>query len=339
MEQKKILDGREFSVDHIFFCAPHKKNMTTDLALLAPGWGNSNSPANSDTEADIASQTSEKAPRKEKRPAGANRWTFTWNNFPEDFLEQLAPAFLGTLWVAGKEFAPSTGTPHLQGYVEFPKKVRPIGYKGIPKTIHWGDKNGKPARGTRNENYDYCVKDGDFYGNMTREREKISMEIEEDDILKWDDMLPWGREVVEMVDGRLPDKLDRRIFWIWSSAGKQQKTEVARYLCYHHDAVVIQGGRKHVLAVAYKNPAPIYILTVPRTDEGFVSYASIELIKDSLYMSAFGVEATGMVNRKKPWVIVIGNFGPDKSKLSEDRWVERRVDPEVKKYAPDPWEL
>jgi len=313
--------------------------MTTDLALLAPGWGNSNSPANTDTEADLASQTSEKAPLKETRPAGALRWTFTWNNFPEDFLEQLAPAFLGTLWVAGKEFAPSTGTPHLQGYVEFRKKVRPIGYKGIPKTIHWGDKNGKPARGTRNENYDYCVKDGDFVGNMTREREKINMDIDEENVITLDDMYPWGRELVKMVDGCLPDKRDRKIYWYWSSAGCMMKTETARYLCYYHDAVVIQGGRKHVLAVACKCKAPIYILIVPRTDEGFVSYASIELIKDALYMSAFGVEATEPVNRKKPWVIVMANFPFKKTALSEDRWVEHRVDLPVEKYAPDPWEL
>jgi len=43
-------------------------------------------------------------------------------------------------------------------------------------------------------------------------------------------------------------------------------------------------------------------------------------------MSGFGVKATGMVNRKKPWVIIMANFPPDTSSLSEDRWVVHNVD-------------
>ena len=185
-------------------------------------------------------------------------------------------------------------------------------------------------KGTVKDSQAYCSKSetriGPYVSNV---RTPICMDIEDDDIIPFDEIYPWGQDLIRMCDGCLPDKKDRRIFWFWSELGKMTKTESARYLVHFHDAIVIQGGRKHVLAVGYKCPAPIYILLVPRSDEGFVSYASIELLKDSLYMSAFGTEATGPVNRKKPWVIVMANFPPNTKALSEDRWVVQNVDVET----------
>ncbi len=157
-------------------------------------------------------------------------------------------------------------------------------------------------------------------------REKISVEIQKSDIITIEEMYPWGRALLAKVANCLPDKRDRTIYWYWSQHGQMKKTETARYLVYHHDGVIIQGGRKHVLANAYKNPSAIYILLVPRADEGFVSYASIELLKDALYMSAFGTECTGSVNRKKPWVIIFANFPPDTTTMSQDRWIITCVD-------------
>lgn len=175
----------------------------------------------------------------------------------------------------------------------------------------------------------YCMKtdtriDGPWEHNMPRE--KISVEIEESDILQKEDMYPWGLALIAKVANCLPDKKDRTIYWYWSEQGCMKKTETARYLVYHHDAIIIQGGRKHVLANGYKNPSAIYILLVPRKDEGFVSYASIELLKDALYMSAFGTECTGSINRKKPWVIVFANFKPNFDAMSPDRWIVENVD-------------
>lgn len=50
---------------------------------------------------------------------------FTWNNFPEDWQAQLQarmPPFKHL--IGGVEFAPTTGTPHIQGYVEFKNSVK-----------------------------------------------------------------------------------------------------------------------------------------------------------------------------------------------------------------------
>jgi len=45
-------------------------------------------------------------------------WVFTWNNYPENYKEILADLSAKYL-ICGEEIAPTTGTPHLQGYMEF----------------------------------------------------------------------------------------------------------------------------------------------------------------------------------------------------------------------------
>jgi len=260
-------------------------------------------------------------PRSQKQISPAKKWVFTWNNYPDDWYSSIVPKFQNLGKFGLQPEVGQGGTRHIQGWVEFEAKVRPLSL-GLPREIHW-----EKMRGTVDDSIAYCSKSLTKAGEyVTNWKKIISMEIEDEDIIPYDNLFLWGQDLVDMVKDCLPAPTDRRIFWYWSNAGQMKKTETARYLAYHHNAVVIQGGRKHVLAVTYKNPAPIYILTVPRTDEGYVSYSSLELIKDALYMSAFGTEATGMVNRKKPWIIVMANFPPEREKLSEDRWVVHNVD-------------
>lgn len=67
------------------------------------------------------------------RISSSNHWCFTWNNYDEkgvlDLLSQLAPC----VFVFQEE---NEGTPHLQGYVNFKKRVRPMETVRIP-SIHW----------------------------------------------------------------------------------------------------------------------------------------------------------------------------------------------------------
>lgn len=83
-------------------------------------------------------------------------WCFTWNNPPDTsyaLLDELACRYL----VYGKEFAPATRTPHLQGYVYYthPRSLSAVrsDLPGCHLDI---------ARGTPQQNFDYCSKDGDF---------------------------------------------------------------------------------------------------------------------------------------------------------------------------------
>lgn len=79
-------------------------------------------------------------------------WCFTWNNYPEDWLRRVRSLGAG-YFVVGEEVAPTTGTPHLQGYVYFKSQRR------MPKMRppHW-----VPANGNALQNRAYCTKDGKF---------------------------------------------------------------------------------------------------------------------------------------------------------------------------------
>jgi len=67
----------------------------------------------------MASDQTDRIPANVKRSRG---WMFTWNNYTSADEEQvrLVASTESSYCVYGKEIAPSTGTPHLQGYIEFP---------------------------------------------------------------------------------------------------------------------------------------------------------------------------------------------------------------------------
>lgn len=71
----------------------------------------------------------------------------------------------------GIEMAPETGAEHLQGYIVFNEKNKQR-MSGVKKTL--GDKTAhvEIARGTHQENYNYCSKDGAFtaFGTLPQEQ-------------------------------------------------------------------------------------------------------------------------------------------------------------------------
>lgn len=256
---------------------------------------------------------------KEHRPSGSKRWTFTWNNYPDDWLAPLAPIFQGSEWIGGYEVGES-GTPHIQGYIEFPTKVRPIGYRGAPKEIHWGDKDGKPAKGTRAQNVAYCIKEGDVVKESTL---AYPRPIKFPTMDKW-----WQEEILTMIKSE-PD--DRSIYWYWSSAGNIGKTTFTKYLCMKHKACLLAGKGNDVRngALTWKNDRGAYpdlcVFPIPKSlNEGYLSYEAIENVKDACFYS--GKYEGGTVCDACPHLIVFANFPPDESRLSSDRWQIKNID-------------
>lgn len=88
----------------------------------------------------------------------ARRWCFTWNNYPVDHKEELLEAKPKYL-LFGYERCPTTGTPHLQGYIEFKsgKRFKTLQKIGL-RCIHWSICNG-----TQEQNQRYCKKGGIFF--------------------------------------------------------------------------------------------------------------------------------------------------------------------------------
>lgn len=96
--------------------------------------------------------------------ARSRGWCFTTNN-PTEAHENEA---YGLAWkvkyiVVGKEIGES-GTPHLQGYIYYQdKKSFAQVQHDVPEGSHI-----EVARGTAQQNFEYCSKDGDFYENGER---------------------------------------------------------------------------------------------------------------------------------------------------------------------------
>lgn len=258
--------------------------------------------------------------KKEKRSSGAKRWMFTWNNYPEDWLAQMAPCLHGCMWIAGYEVGPQ-GTPHVQGYCEFPVKVRPIGYKGCPKEVHWGDKDGKPCKGSREHCVKYCSKDGKVDLESTLKPIKP--------IKVWPMSRQYQKDILGVIAGE-PD--DRMIYWIWSEAGGTRKTSTAKYLAVNHDALILGGKaadiRNAICMYLQKHghTPELVVINIPKSfSQEFVSYESFENIKDMCFYS--GKYEGGMVVGNSPHLIIFANFYPQTSKMTaEGRWKIINID-------------
>jgi len=82
-------------------------------------------------------------------------WCFTLNNYTEEDIERLHNLECVYI-IVGEEVAPKTGTPHLQGYVEFKDKpVLSTVKKRIGATAHL-----EVAKGFAHQNIQYCSKGG-----------------------------------------------------------------------------------------------------------------------------------------------------------------------------------
>lgn len=90
------------------------------------------------------------------------RWCFTWNNYTDDQVENLSTIDKDRCdyIIFGREEAPETGTPHLQGYIEFAKAMTMGQCKTALDPINKGKStvNVRQALGTHDENTKYCSK-------------------------------------------------------------------------------------------------------------------------------------------------------------------------------------
>lgn len=248
------------------------------------------------------------------------KWCFTWNNYEEDKLETLETLFNSfcKVWVYGKEVAPTTNTKHLQGYVEFHKKERPLEKDVLFKKFHWE----KSKAFYWEKAYHYCIKEGDWKSNITPP--DLPDEL---DCISTEDLYNWQRDIVELISKK-PDP--RTINWYVDEAGGIGKSELVRYLCIHHNALVLSGKGADMKygVVSYiknkkRNPKVI-IIDLPRTyDNEMLSYSGIEEIKNGLFFSS--KYESDMVIFNRPHILIFSNQEPKKENLTLDRWIIKHL--------------
>lgn len=97
------------------------------------------------------------------RPFNGQRhrgWCFTVNNPAPGYEEYLRSIFGKTpkYVVCGREHAPSTGTPHLQGFIYGKNKTSDAMIHGVLAGNHY-----EPIKGTPLQNIKYCLKGEDYF--------------------------------------------------------------------------------------------------------------------------------------------------------------------------------
>lgn len=282
---------------------------------------------------------------------------FTWNNYPEDHEEKLRSFPHVVYLICGREVAPTTGTKHLQGYIQLDKQQTIKAYQkkltklGVKLTL-------QVAKGSSEQNKTYCSKDGDVFSFG---EEKV--QGERTDIAKFASAVLEGQTDLELTKNhpecfvkyykaadrirkavkdekgkeemksivssielyewqkeaieRLLTQNDRQVLWVSDPEGAKGKTMLSRYLVANHNAFYIQNGKNADIAYAYDSQEVI-VFDLTRSQEERVNYSIIESFKNGVLFSPKYESITKMFKPCK--VVVMANFYPDQTKLSSDRW-------------------
>ena len=240
-------------------------------------------------------------------------WCFTLNNYNVEDIEcisSIVPLY-SSKYIIGKEVGDS-GTPHLQGYIKFNKKLRPSSI-GLSKRIHWEK---KVSKSTEKQCIEYCAKDGDILLQKGCQKELKKPYVHNIEIKDW--MKP----ILEILKNK-PD--NRTINWFYEPDGGIGKTSLQKYIFTRFDNVVMVGGKasdiKHAIVEYEKTNhclPEVCLIDVPRCKHDFVSYQGLEELKNMFFFS--GKYEGGMVCGKCPLIMVFANDIPDVEKMSLDRW-------------------
>jgi len=244
-----------------------------------------------------------------KQISPAKHWCFTLNNYTQEQVDMISSKVpqICKKCVVGKELGEQK-TPHLQGYMEFKAKCRPMSHFPEMPQMHW-----EKCKGTGQQNIDYCEKDEDVC---------IRHNVPDRKVRVYPCEREWQKTILRQIKEQ-PD--DRTIHWIWSLAGGTRKTSMCKYLAVKHKAI-ITGGKaadvRHCISEYKKTNGitpELLLINIPRSfDPQYVSYEAFENIKDMAFFS--GKYEGGMVLGNSPHLYIFANFPPDTSKMSEDRW-------------------
>lgn len=251
------------------------------------------------------------------RTSASIYWTFTLNNFTDIEFNILKDEIrLHCIDYRVQEEIGESNTPHLQGYIQAKKKIRPM-ETFSNKRIHW-EKARSPKHARK-----YCCKEDSATGNYV-------LDTVEPIILTKPDH-PWQLEVLELIT-KPPD---RRIHWYWDYEGGVGKSTLAKWICYHYNAICVSGKAadcKYAI-VAYhekqKKYPKIIILDIPRSTLNDISYDGIEAIENGCFFS--GKYESCQVIMNNPHIIIFANAKPNTSHMSTRKWdiIEIKIQKEI----------
>jgi hypothetical protein len=278
-------------------------------------------------------------------------YCFTLNNYTDDELRALEELSASVAYlIYGKEVGDS-GTPHLQGFVQFRSRIRfdPAKAK-ISGRCHL--ERARDAQKAR----DYCTKDGDFtefgtlsvagsrndleefkmavrsgstdYSELRENHSKVFARYPRFCVEYIQDNAPepeiqvyplrtWQEELSQLLN-RPPD--DRKINFVVDLVGNTGKTWFAHYYKrLHKDVQVLLPGKKSDLAYCINTSSRVIFLDAPRCKQNeFIFYDFLEEMKNGYIFS--GKYESRFKMLRKLHVVVLMNERPDMDKLSIDRY-------------------
>lgn len=259
---------------------------------------------------------------KPPRIIASIHWCFTLNNWLKEELDLLLEhvsngSIKSYIW---EEEIGEEGTPHLQGYIEFSKKTRPLELIKI-KRIHW-----EKTRDVKSAIL-YCYKDfreGKISADKLWTNIKIQKPIK---VLSENQLYDWQKEILNVVTS---DPDDRSIYWYYEYNGNVGKSAFSKYLAVKHDAMILSGKSadcKYAIVKFHETKGyypELIVFDIPRTMQDYISYECLESIKNGLFFS--GKYESGQVVMNSPHIICFSNEKPDTSKMSHDRWIIKKIE-------------
>lgn len=289
----------------------------------------------------------------------SSRWVFTLNNFTDGEVDHVRGFLTNQVYaIFGRESAPDTGTPHLQGFLILPAPQR-LSYlrHHLSARAHF-----ETAKRSSQHNRDYCRKEGDYeeFGTFPERQGKRS---DLDEYIAWADTFtaengrpPSSPEIAKhqpaaylkyprfkhLVHHRAPVRQlefgepnewqreleeeligeadDRMIKFVVDNDGGKGKTWFCRwFLTNHPEKTQILGiGKKHDLAFMVDETKTVFLFNVGRLQMEYLSYGLLEAIKDRMVISTKYHGVTKFL--AKSHVVVFSNESPDQNKLTRSRF-------------------
>ena len=146
---------------------------------------------------------------------------------------------------------------------------------------------------------------------------------------KWVETIVLNERQLEL-DAAVEAQTDRQVTWIEDEIGKTGKSFWSRYKFATMGALRIENANTKDIAYAYDGES-LVIMDLSRTNEVKVNYDAIERLKNGMMFSS-KYKSKAKLYVKCPKLVVLANFAPDFSKLSQDRW-------DYRKWVPEPQQL
>lgn len=252
----------------------------------------------------------------------SRNWVFTLNNYTGE--DELAmQGYTCSYLVYGREVAPTTGTRHLQGYIEFAQAKRIGTITKAFKGIHL-----EKRRGTAQQAATYCKKGGDFF-----ERGEISQQGKRTDLEEVAQMVA-DRKTTEEIAEAYPEtfiKYHRGIQELKGTLMKHRteqptvvwlhgKTGVGKTRFPHdnHDTVYIKDGTQWWNG--YEQQEAIVI------DDFDGKWPFRDLLRLLDRYQYQGQTKGGYVKINSPWIYITASYEPEHFWGGDDlEQIERRI--------------